>query len=192
MSRSFSFVADGTCGGEVLATLSLQDGGVDIGTVRFSFDLGFQVPSGLSTTLANNAPVLVPVGGPASPYPSSIDVSGMTGRVSRVRVGLHGLNHAYPDDVDILLVAPNGQGAVLMSDAGGGVRAQGVDLTFDDSASAALPDGGPIVSGQYRLSNYEGAGDDFTELAPSGPFAASLGDLERSRPEWNVESLRRG
>ncbi len=98
------------------------------------------------------------------------------------------MNHAYPDDVDVLLVAPNGQGAVLMSDAGGGVRAQGVDLTFDDSASAALPDEGPIVSGQYRLSNYEGAGDDFTELAPTGPFAASLGDLSGVDPNgtWSL------
>jgi hypothetical protein len=36
VSRSFSPVADGICGGELLATLSLQDGGVDIGTVRFA------------------------------------------------------------------------------------------------------------------------------------------------------------
>jgi uncharacterized protein YegP (UPF0339 family) len=188
VSRSFSFVADGTCGGEVLATLSLQDGGVDIGTVRFAFDLGLQVPSGLSTTLANNASVLVPVGGPASPYPSTIDVSGMTGRVSRVRVGLHGVNHGYPDDIDVLLVAPGGQGAVLMSDAGGGIAAQGVNLTFDDSAGAALPDGGPIASGQYRLSNYEGAADDFTEAAPSEPFVASLAELNGVDPNgtWSL------
>lgn len=188
VSRSFSFVADGTCGGEVLATLSLEDGGVDIGAVRFSFDLGLTVPSGLSTTRANSASVLVPVGGPASPYPSTIDVSGMTGQVSRIRVGLHGVNHGFPDDIDVLLVAPNGQGAVLMSDAGGEVRAQGVNLTFDDSAGAALPDGGPIVSGQYRLSNYEGAADDFTELAPSGPFVTSLGELSGVNPNgtWSL------
>ncbi len=185
VSRSFSFAADGTCGGKVLATLMLQDGGVDIGAVRFSFDLGLQAPSGLSTTLANGSPVMISVGGPASPYPSTIDVSGMTGQVSRVRVGLHGINHGFPDDLDVLLVAPDGRGVVLMSDAGGGSSIQGINLTFDDGASAALSDGGPIVSGQYRVSNYEGAADDFTAAAPSGPFVTSLGDLSGVDPNGN-------
>lgn len=188
VSRSFSFVADGVCGGELLATLSLQDGGVDIGTVRFAFDLGLQVASGISTTLANEGAVFISVGGPASPYPATIEVSGMTGQVSHLRVGLHGLTHGFADDLDVLLVAPNGRGAVLMSDAGGGSRLQGIDLTFDDNASAALPDGGPLVSGEYRPSNYEGASDDFTDLAPAGPYVTALGELNGVDPNgtWSL------
>jgi len=188
VSRSFSFVADGVCGGNLHATLSLQDGGVDIGTVRFAFDLGAQVPSGLSTTLANESPVFISVGGPASPYPSTIEVSGLAGQVSHLRVGIHGMTHPFPDDLDVLLVAPNGRGAVLMSDAGGGSRVQAIDVTFDDNASAALPDGGPMASGSYRLSNYEGASDDFTDLAPSGPYVTALGDLNGVDPNgtWSL------
>ncbi len=188
VSRSFSFVADGACGEKLVATLLLQDGGVDIGSARFTFDLGLQVPSGLSTTLANESSIFISVGGPASPYPSTIDVSGMTGQVSHLRVGLHGVNHPFPDDLDVLLVAPNGKGAVLMSDAGGGSRLLGIDLTFDDDASAALPDGGTVTSGQYRPSNYEGASDDFTVDAPSGPYAATLGELDGIDPNgtWSL------
>jgi hypothetical protein len=188
LSRSFTFVADGECGGELVATLSLQDGGVDIGAVRFDFDLGREVPSGISTTWANESPVYISAGGPASPYPSTIDVSGMTGAVGSLRVGLHGLTHAFPDDLDLLLVTPNGRGAVLMSDAGGGGRIQGIDLTFDDRASAALPDGGQMVSGEYRLANYEGTSDDFTEFAPAGPYFTTLGDLSGVDPNgtWTL------
>jgi len=188
VSRSFSFVADGVCGGNLHATLSLLDGGVDIGTVRFAFDLGVQVPSGLSTTLANESPIFISVGGPASPYPSTIEVSGLTGQVSHLRIGIHGLTHPFPDDLDMLLVAPNGRGAILMSDAGGASRLQAIDVTFDDNASAPLPDGGLMVAGQYRLSNYEGASDDFTELAPAGPYVTTLGELSGVDPNgtWSL------
>ncbi len=188
VTRSFSFVAEGVCGGELVATLLLQDGGVDVGSVSFPFDLGLQVPSGLATTLTNPSSIVIPVGGPASPYPSTIEVSGVTGQVSRLRVTLHGVSHPFPDDLDVLLVTPDGRGAVLMSDAGGGSRIDNVDLTFDDDASATLPDGGTIVSGEYRLSNHEGLSDDFTDLAPSGPYAPTLAELNDVDPNgsWRL------
>lgn len=42
ISRSFSFTAQGICGGVVTATLDLQDGGSELGTMSFDFDLGIQ------------------------------------------------------------------------------------------------------------------------------------------------------
>jgi subtilisin-like proprotein convertase family protein/uncharacterized protein YegP (UPF0339 family) len=188
VARSFSFVADGVCGEELVATLVLEDGGPPAGVARFSFDLGTQAPSGLSTSLSNPASVFIPVGGPASPYPSSIEVGGLSGQVSQVRVGLHGITHPFPDDLDVLLVAPNGRGVVLLSDAGGGARLSGVDVSFDDEAASAVPDGGPIIAGEYRPSNYEGAADDFSEEAPSGPYFSTLGDLSGVDPNgtWRL------
>src|SRR5689334_24815951 len=50
---------------------------------------------------------------PASPYPSTIAVAGMTGVVTRVTVTLLGLTHPFPDDLDLLLVSPTGQKSVL-------------------------------------------------------------------------------
>src|SRR5262249_37659789 len=76
---------------------------------------------------------------PASPYPSSITVSGVTGVISKVRVSLKNLTHSYPDDIDILLVGPTGQSLILMSDVGGtGPGVTNISLTFDDDVVATL------------------------------------------------------
>jgi hypothetical protein len=45
----------------------------------------------------------------ASLYPSPITVSGQVGVVQRVSVTLNGFSHAFPADVDFLLVSPSGR-----------------------------------------------------------------------------------
>ena len=40
---------------------------------------------------------------------------GMSGSISDINVQLNGLNHTYPDDIDMLLVAPDGTNAIFMS-----------------------------------------------------------------------------
>lgn len=40
--RSFSFIADGACGGNLVATLQLQDGATNLGTQAFNFKFGSQ------------------------------------------------------------------------------------------------------------------------------------------------------
>ena len=40
VTRSFTFTADGNCGGSVTATLQLQDGAMNLGTVTYTFLLG--------------------------------------------------------------------------------------------------------------------------------------------------------
>src|SRR5215510_16385372 len=63
--------------------------------------------------------ITVPDSGPGAPYPANIVVSGMAGTVSKVTVKLEFIYHNRPDDLDVLLVAPNGANAILMSDVGG-------------------------------------------------------------------------
>src|SRR6266540_3572554 len=77
----------------------------------------------------NATPIIFPAGAPASPYPSTISVSQITGAVVNVSVSLNDVSHVFPDDLDVLLVGPGGQ-VMLMSDAGGGNSVSGVDLTF--------------------------------------------------------------
>jgi hypothetical protein len=61
--------------------------------------------------------------GPADPYPSSIDVSGFKpGTITDLNLTLHGFSHTFPEDVDVLLVAPDGRNAVVMGDVGGQCR----------------------------------------------------------------------
>src|SRR5207247_9492258 len=107
-TRPFTFTASGTCGGALVATLQMEDGATDLGTVSFPFTLGALAPGG-SGTFSNPAPITIPSSGSASPYPSSINVTGLTGTVLKVTATLRQFGHSFPDDVDVLLVGPGGQ-----------------------------------------------------------------------------------
>lgn len=188
VSRSFTFTAAGTCGGTLVATLQLQDGATDLGTASFSFTLGALAPGG-SGTFSNGAAITIPTSGSATPYPSSVAVSGLTGSVLKVTATLRGYSHAFTDDVDVLLVGPAGQSVMLLSDSGGGSNVSNLTLTFDDAAPTAVPDGSPLVGGTFRPANYEGsASDGFAAPAPPGPYGAVLAAFNGTDPNgtWRL------
>jgi subtilisin-like proprotein convertase family protein len=114
----------------------------------------------------------------ATPYPSEITVDGLDSSVSDVNLTLTGFSHTWPDDVGVLLVGPQGQKTILMSEAGGNSSnaVSGVDLTFDDAASGSLPDAGPLSSGTYQptSSGTENSScevpSSFPDPAPAGPY----------------------
>ncbi|MFN8004909.1 MAG: proprotein convertase P-domain protein, partial [Acidobacteriota bacterium] len=172
--RSFTFVAGGICGGTLTATLSLQDGATNLGTVSFNFTLGTSTAS--TVTVTNNAAITIPAGpvgttsGQASPYPSNLAVSGLTGAISKVTVTLLNASHTEPNDLDLLLVGPDGKKVLLMSDAGGTATMSNATLTFDDSA-LAVSETGPLTTGTYAPANYGGVADSFPSPAPAGPYA---------------------
>ena len=91
--------------------------------------------------------------GDAIPYPSTITVSGLTGRVSKATVTLNGLSHTYPHDVNVLLVSPAGIQTVLMSHVSD-QAADNLDVTLDDWATASLPVAGGLTSISYRPAAY--------------------------------------
>src|SRR4029078_4280553 len=79
--------------------------------------------------------------GTATPYPSNIVVSGLSGTISDVNVTLTGVSHGSADDIDILLVGENGEKSVLVSDGGGtGVAITNVTVTFDDASGTSIAD----------------------------------------------------
>lgn len=123
----------------------------------------------------------------ANPYPSTIQVSGIKkGKVIDVNVRLRGINHAFPDNIDVLLVAPNGASTVLMTDAGGSPDAVSVTLTLDDEAAEALPDNTVLTNGSFKPASYGGA-DTFPNVdAPS--TSANLALLNGGNPngEWRL------
>ena len=126
-------------------------------------------------TFENTGSISIPGSGgqgPASPYPSSIVVSGLGEPIESLTVSLFGLSHTFSLDIDILLVGPGGETVVLMSDAGSEADISNVDLTFMDG-EPLLPQNGQIVSGTYSPTNY-GTGDTFDPPAPAGPFGSAL------------------
>lgn len=164
---------------------------VIIGGYRFriSYVGGVNANDVTLTRLAhvNITPNNIPTSGEADVYPSVINISGMTGLVSRVTVTLSNFSHTYPDDVDVLLESPSGRKVLLMSDMGGLTDAVSLDLTIADAAGAYMPDSGPLVSGTYRPSN-SGVPDFFPVPAPAGPYSTNLFTLVGDSPNgaWSL------
>ena len=131
--------------------------------------------------------ITIPSGGPATPYPSTVAVSGLSGTIVDVNVSIIGFGHTWPGDVDVLLVGPFGQTAVLMADAGGSTSVSNADLTFDDSATASVPS--PIPSdalGIYKPTSQEGFGGPAP--APAGPYGSALSIFDGTNPNgtWSL------
>ena len=148
-------------------------------------------PPPTTQTFTNTTAISLLDNSSGSLYPSSIAVGGMSGAISKVIVKLNGLQHTYPDDIDILLVGPGGQKVMLMSDAGGSTDVVNVNLTFDSATVTALPDSSQISSRTYRPSNYvgkDGTTDPFSAPAPAGPFGTSLSAFNGTSPNgsWNL------
>ena len=146
--------------------------GPESGLIEINWSATGGAPSPCTTTFSNPANIAIndspapPT--TAAPYPASINVAGLSGTIAKVTVSLNGLNHTFPDDLDILLVGPQGQSLIVLSDVGGGTGAD-VSLTLDDSAAASLPDSGLLVSGTFRPGNV-GTGDSFPLPAPTPPY----------------------
>lgn len=125
-----------------------------------------QIANAISGFNANAIPI--PDSGPSSNYPSQIPVNDQFGLVSGVQVTLTNFSHTAPDDVDLVLVSPSGSSVVLMSDVGGTNPVSNVNLVFDDTAAASMPDSGTITTGTYKPTDFE-TGDVFPAPAPAGP-----------------------
>jgi subtilisin-like proprotein convertase family protein len=106
----------------------------------------------VTRTFTSSVPITIPDSGPATPYPSTIQVGGLRqAKVLDVNVTLTGFSHAHPGDIEVILVDPKGEAAVvLMSEVGGSDDISNVTLVFDDQAASFLPFEQPIVSGTYK------------------------------------------
>ena len=132
----------------------------------------------LTTNASNATPIAITDFSAAAPYGSGIVVSGLHGDITSVTVTLNGLSHTYPDDVEVLLVAPGGQQVKLMSDTGGSVDLSNINLTFSTASAARLPDSAGIASGTYLPTDIAPVGDLLPAPAPTGPYSADLATLQ--------------
>jgi hypothetical protein len=157
--------------------------------------------AGAETFSFFNSDGLVPTGGagtegPANVYPSSVEVEGLSGTVTKVTATAIGFRSGRPDDVDMLLVGPQGDLVMLMSDACG--ETQGFTKntwTFDDDAPTLLPDSGPCPSGEtasFKPSNYVGGSPEPDQFGVGGgifpPFAGTLSAFDGTDPNgfWEL------
>lgn len=136
------------------------------------------------TTFSNTTAISVPAPGaanqigPATPYPSTVSVSGMAGLTTDVQVTLHGVTHGILNDIDALLVSPSGENLIFLSDASDFdifTYANNANLTFDDTGSE-MPMRLEVPSGTYEPTNINHGGelDTFAGPAPQPSSANSF------------------
>ena len=141
-------------------------------TVTFNDDgLFYQTP--------DEEAIDVPASGSATPYPSQLAVD-HPGPVVDVNVSLM-LSHTRPDDLDLLLVGPQGQAVVLMSDAGGANAVEDLTIDFDDDFNQAMPDDDALDGTEpaFEPTDYDDGVDSFPAPAPA-PNATALSAFDGS------------
>jgi len=187
-TQSFLMVANGNCGDSIRLLVQAAIGTNQLGIITNNIFLGGLISAVI--TNSNTSAIAVPASGTtgnAGPYPTTINISGLAGVVSKVTVSVSGMTHTYPDDIDVLLRGPGGQSVLLMSDAGGGGNISNVRLVFDDAAATQLPDASTLSSGTNKPTDYT-AGDTFGSPAPAGPYGTSLAAFIGSNPngDWSL------
>ena len=168
-AASFASVFNGADPNGTWSLFAVDDsGGVFAGSINSGWSITITT-DGAPTTFANSTYIgLHDFVMPTAPYGTLINVSGVSGVISNLKVTLTGFSHTRPSDVDVLLVSPNGKGLVVLSDAGGGTAVTNADLVFDDSAPGQVSN--PIVSGTYRPTDLPTSPDFFPGPAPLRPY----------------------
>lgn len=117
----------------------------------------------------------------ATPFPSSISVSGLSGSISSVTATLRGYSHTFHGDLGVFLTSPAGNGLMIMNRTGGGGAGNNADLTFQDGASA-IPNAN-IGPGSFTFGPTGGSNPGFP-----GPFGANFTTFNGSGPNgtWNL------
>ncbi len=126
-----------------------------------------------AVTFSNTAPITIPSKGTATPYPSQIAVSGVSGTTTDVRVTVTDFSHTYAADVAIVLVPPRGTNILLMNlpfNHGGPGPTSHATITFDGSAVGSLPSSGPISTGSVKPTAYSVYGSSFPAPGPGDSF----------------------
>lgn len=145
---------------------------------------------------------------PALLYPSAITVSDLSGTITDVNITLRGFNvgapfdgrpgpdNRAPDDLDVLLQAPDGKTVMLISDVCANEGPQDpADITLDDSATAQIPINTACVTGTFKPFDDDKDNDEFPFTAadsfpPPAPPPANntLSSLNGSNANgtWNL------
>jgi hypothetical protein len=120
---------------------------------------------------------------------TTIDVSGFDTPLADVNVTLRNITQPDIADLNVLLVGPGGQTAVIFSDVGVGSSANNLTVTLDDQAAAQVPGSGPIPNGAFQPTNFISGDVWSSPPAPANvPSGAQLGVYNGSNPNgtWRL------
>jgi hypothetical protein len=156
--------------GQASCTTSFTTEGSRNITANYNGTVNFQTSSGFITQTVNNHTVVtgnqfcntgaitIPsTAGAATPYPSNIFVTGLSGNVGAVTVNLNNISSSDIAQTDLLLVGPTGAKIIPFASVGDGSTIGGVNITLDDAASSLIPGGSPLTSGTYKPTSITGS-----------------------------------
>lgn len=115
-------------------------------------------------TFTSAVTITIPNSGNATPYPSTIAVTGVAAGARVKSITLGGVTHTWPQDIDAAVVSPTNTPLIIMSDVGGTSTITNRSYTFDDAAAATMGTG-TTPAGTYRPSNPD-APDNFPTPGP--------------------------
>ncbi|MGH2594670.1 MAG: IPT/TIG domain-containing protein [Actinomycetota bacterium] len=144
--------------------------------------LGVAAAPAQATTFSNTTSITIPDSGLFSPYPSTIAVSGLTGTITKVTVTLHGFTTFAGQDIDVIVIGPDGNSyAVLLADSYGDAE-NPIDLTFDDLAATTIPQYAGWATGTYRPTVL---GSYFIDTSNTNS-SLSIFNGESANGDWNL------
>jgi subtilisin-like proprotein convertase family protein len=138
-----------------------------------------------TVTRTQVTPAAIPIIGTASPYPITLEITGLSGAIDEVAVRLDDLTHTYPEDLDVLLVGPGGHASMFMSDVGGWDDVANIDVTFRDGAPPAPAR--HLTTGTFAPSNISPF-ESLPAPAPPGPYPVPLSVFNGTNPNgtWSL------
>jgi hypothetical protein len=145
----------------------------------------------VTQTFANPAAIQFRDQAAATPYPSTIEVSGFAqGKVRDVTLTLDGFTHDRPFDAALMLVSPSGKGAVVLHNVGGNSHVSGVVVTLDDQAAASMPTNADtkLTTGTFKPTSAGSASNLFYAPAPQDVTATALATFSGDDPNgaWRL------
>ena len=165
------------------AIMALSIVGGSLAPVASEHALARRSSAQLVQGFSNASPIAIPEVNQATP--SSIFVGGFNTPVADVNVTLFGLSHGAVNDLDILLIGPQGQSTLLASDVGS--SAYNVTLTLDDQAPEQISSSGPMATGAFQPTNFQ-TPDGFLPPAPASVTGVRLAIFNSTDPngEWRL------
>jgi subtilisin-like proprotein convertase family protein len=105
----------------------------------------------------------------ATPYPSTINVTGLGGNVTSAKITLNGFSHSFPDDIGVLLQAPSGAALLMMDGAGDDPDMNNITFTLVDGGTV-LPNLTAWGAGNWKPTGYF-TGDPFDAPGPGTTYS---------------------
>src|SRR6185436_13154858 len=133
------------------------------------FRLTVDPPPAGTARFINPSGMTIPPEGVADLYPSQIHVSGMNGSVTKLVLSIDKFSHARVQDVNMLLVSPQGQSVIIFSHVSGSRSDSNVRVNLTDSSTYFLPSNFSLWSEPLKPAVFPPT-PTFPAPAPSGPY----------------------